>query len=338
MTSGLVDLWQFDDDANGTVTGDELRILFIANEGGPGAAGARDSGPVRPPDFLYTVNLGLNASVQWQSGFSITAHELAHLLGAWDLYGPSGSESGGLTVMSGSDGTPDSRETFHLDPWHKMQFGWCEPRIHSLRAGGVATLHAASSSNTDAAVILYDTLRGTGEFFIVEYRTRSWPGGGPYERNLAGEGLVIWHVIQDANHNPPIIEGVRGVRALGAPNLQLGGSTVWGSGSTTPYLRWNDGSEIRVRLHVRPFDAHDGSIAVEWWSEEETWVDFNWPGLPGQPEDGSFAFPFNTLNEGVAASSWGGFLKFKPSSTAEILTINKRLTLEAIGGQVIIGQ
>jgi hypothetical protein len=95
-----------------------------------------------------------------------------------------------------------------------------------------------------------------------------------------------------------------------------------------------DGSESRTRLHVRPFNPGDSSITVEWWAEEDTWVDFNYVGS----ELGTFANPFNTLGEGVAASPWGGFVKLKPGSTSETLTINKRVNLEAVGGPVTIGR
>lgn len=501
MIKGSVDLWQFDDDANGVVTRDELCILFIANESGPGAAGVRFPGPVRPPGFLYTVDIGLDAGVQWQSGFDIKAHEMSHLLGAWDLYGNTGGQSTLLTVMGTSSGNPDSLQTFHMDPFHKLQFGWYnanESAIQFLGSGGVTTLHAASTGNADPPLILYDPSRGTSEFFMVEYRTRSWPGGTTYERELPGDGVVIWHVIQDLNHAPPtvtwfeagpipaqtlwrmcvkckglhftannanptlgpcpaggqhsrdnssaylvvnnnpaapgqhdwrwchkcgglsyrpgesvsscpaggthdgsqsgdyslmqndpsapglpdwrwchkcqgifygpnqfdgdcpaepaglagkrhdgsqsgsyamLMEGlVRGVRSLGAPSLRPGGNDVWGSGSTTPYLRFGDGTPTRTRLHVRPFNPTDGSVVVEWWTEEETWVDYNYPGVFPFIEFGTFDFPYNTLGEAASVAPFGGIVSIKSSTGNESVNITKRLRLQAYGGPATIGR
>jgi hypothetical protein len=48
--------------------------------------------------------------------------------------------------------------------------------------------------------------------------------------------------------------------------------------------------------------------------------------------------PFPTAIDGVSASSWGGTLIFKTGTSAETLTINKRLELRACNGPVTLGQ
>jgi len=337
MTSGQINLAQFDNDSNGEVTGKELEMLFILNEGGPGSSAARSSGRVRPPGFSYAVNIPLAAGVQSRTGFSTTAHELTHTLGAADLYGAN-CMSGNLTLMSCTSGAEDSRETFHIDPWHKMQLGWAEPRIRSLRTGGVETLAAVQLGQADGQVLLFDPARGTSEFFILEYRTAVSPNGSVYDRSVAGTGLVIWYVQQNANHDPlDITSPINGktVFSLGAPDLSLGGNAVWSSDSTTPYLRWLDGTQTRTRIHLRAFNPGDGSITVEILAEEETWVDFNYTGLF---EVGTFAFPYDTLAEGLNAVSYGGLLKIKAGVTSETATIAKRVRVEAYGGNVTLGQ
>ena len=338
MMSGLVDLRQFDADNNGVVTGDELHMLFVANEGQTGGTAARNPGRVQPPGFSYAVDIGSDAGVQFQTAFDTVAHEVTHTLGATDLYYPlPNCLNDGLTLMSCTSGNPDDRRTEHLDPWHKLQLGWCEPRIRSLRTGGVEMLHAAQMQRADGQVILYDPSQGTSEFFILEYRAPSSLNGSGYDRNVSGEGLVIWHVKQDGSHNPvphPVSGVDVAVVAQGAPDLAYGGSVPWGSDVTTPYLRWFSGAATRTRIHVSPFNAGAGHITVEILAEEETWVDFSYTGIP---ELGTFVFPFNTLAEGLGSISYGGILRIKAGSTGETASFNKPMRVEAYGGNVTLG-
>ncbi len=68
------------------------------------------------------------------------------------------------------------------------------------------------------------------------------------------------------------------------------------------------------------------------------WVDFNHSGM----EFGTFAFPFNTMAEGVARilgapPDGRPSLRIKPGSTSETITITKSMSLNACGGTVRIG-
>jgi hypothetical protein len=64
------------------------------------------------------------------------------------------------------------------------------------------------------------------------------------------------------------------------------------------------------------------------------WVDFAYAGLD---ELGTFAAPFNTLAEGVAAVPTGGTLRIKAGTSAERPTLTKPMTISAYGGPVTIG-
>ena len=88
-----------------------------------------------------------------------------------------------------------------------MQFGWTQPRIHSLNSSGTTSLQAAQVDDGYLGpIILYDPNRGTDEFFMLEYRTRTVTGYGPgYDQHVAGNGMVIWHVLHDANKHPRIM-------------------------------------------------------------------------------------------------------------------------------------
>jgi hypothetical protein len=71
------------------------------------------------------------------------------------------------------------------------------------------------------------------------------------------------------------------------------------------------------------------------FSFEEVWMDFSSGGPFGF---GTYEFPFKDVPSGVAGVATGGTIKTKSSSTAWTGTINKALTIRAIGGSVTIGQ
>ena len=82
----------------------------------------------------------------------------------------------------------------HVDPYHKLKWGWLNPQL--AHNSGRYTLRDAATSGD--ALILYNPEVGTDEFFLVENR---WRGTSydHYRDNDWGEGLAIWHCIQDTD-------------------------------------------------------------------------------------------------------------------------------------------
>jgi M6 family metalloprotease-like protein len=85
------------------------------------------------------------------------------------------------------------RRPVHVDPYHRLKWGWLNPQlaVHS----GTFTLRCAAT--TGDALILSSPQLGTDEFFILENRWR----GASWDRHRAntwGEGLALWHCVQDA--------------------------------------------------------------------------------------------------------------------------------------------
>ena len=333
---------QFDGNSDGLITNDEIGIFIISNKSQDGLWGvsrwANPLGVNQPYDLTTqgsTVSIRCKVSAaDHTTSFMTMCHELSHELGTLDLYGAS-DLSQSLTLM-GATIYPSLNDlrTYHLDPWHKMQLGWSEPRIRSLRESGIEGLPATQMIRGDAPVILYDPQHGINEFFIIEYRTPSSPNGSGYDTNVADTGLAIWHVNQDGNKNPIPIPNVTlyAIYSDGAPNFTLGGNTLWGSEITTPLLRWLDNSQTQTKIFVRPFNAGAADITVEWF--QEFWVDFNYTG---SSELGTFDAPFKTLAGGVTAIPTGGVLKIKTGSSNEVPTISKKMKIEAYGGNVTIG-
>jgi hypothetical protein len=127
----------------------------------------------------------------------------------------------------------------------------------------------------------------------------------------------------------------RSVFTLSYPNLTRGGGESWPGGTMSPYLNWVDWAPTQTRIVVHPFGPMDSEITVEWWTETDTWVDFNYTGLP---ENGGFATPYKTMGKAVTNAPLGGIVKFKPGSKNETGIIDKRLMFEAPLGTVTIGQ
>ena len=340
----------YDNDGNGRITSDEVAVLIFDNinpnpDGATRWANPNGTGADFQPAGS-TVSFSMQVALAAQRvGFATLCHEFSHAaLDTKDIYGTS-CHNYKYTLMSCTITGADDMFSCGLDAWHKMQLGWVDPRIRSLSAGGVETVAAAQSlTATDAPVILYDPARGTREFFLVEYRTSTSPGGAGYEDDVPSNGLGIWHIVHDVNNN--LIQLPRGnlwdqtVWLEGQPNLQRGGNTnmLWTSGTTTPFLTWSDGTVTPTRIAVRPFNTGDSSITFEWLTASDTWVDFNYAGFPLFPENGTSALPFNTVVEGVAFASHGGTLHLRPGTSSERPTITKRLLLVAEGGPVTIGQ
>ncbi len=340
---------QFDSNGDGRITHDELLVLIFNNLTQDDSGAARWANPsgihgadFTPPDSPVSFGIMVGLMTQRVS-FATLCHEFTHVLGTRDLYGGLNGETVcynyQYTLMSCTITRADDMVSFGLDAWHKLQLGWVDPRIRLLSTGGVETTAAAQSvAATDAPVILYDPARGSKEFFLVEYRTRNSPGGAGYEDDLPSNGLAIWHVVHDANNNLfQFANGIPSVRLYGPPDLQpgTGPNLLWNNNVTTPLLTWADGTATSTKINVKPFNSGDGSVAFEWFTPSETWVEFQYSGV----EQGSFAQPFNTLAEAVNAASHGGIVRFKRSgSSAEALTISKRLDFQASGGAVTIGR
>ena len=252
--------------------------------------------------------------------FASMCHEISHSLGAYDLY--SGScLSYKVTLMSCTISFPEDPAIYHLDPWHKLVFGWSEPRLRSLRNGGAEDIPAAQFGRADAPLLLFDPAKGSGDFFLIDYRAPNPPGGSGYDANVSGTGMVIWHITTGQT-----------VATEGSPTLNRGGNTPWPDDAITPSLLWANGTTTGTRL--KSFDRLDGTITVEWMIDWEVWVDFAYQFT----ERGTFLFPFNTFVEGQNAVPVGGTVWIKSGTSSETVSTSKPMTLRAYNGPVSIGR
>ncbi|MGW7088641.1 hypothetical protein ACWGH2_34760 [Streptomyces sp. NPDC054871] len=165
------------------------------------------------------------------------AHEVSHSIGTIDMYNP-GSMNYLLTLMGAYSFYANDQAVVHLDAWHKLQLGWCEPQRVELTQNGNAEVTEISAEKPDGAVILWHPSRGSSEYFLLERRRANGPR--KYDRAFPGDGLLIWH-----------IDPARPPMHRGAPNLDLGSNGVWQAGAHTPPLTWTDGTVAAGRLTVK---------------------------------------------------------------------------------------
>lgn len=197
------DFSTFDSNHDGVVTSDELSILIIHNLADAGGQ-TGDVTTTLPSPSTSSINLNLRVSnAAHKESLMTFCHEICHTLGALDLYSGGNALHQGISLMGPTVASDSNRQSYHLDPWHKMMLGWCEPRILSLRGNGSIVIPAAQLGRVEAPFLLFDPLRGQSEFYLLEYRTPSTLGaGGGFDTNVASQGLLIWHVWQNPDHTP----------------------------------------------------------------------------------------------------------------------------------------
>jgi M6 family metalloprotease-like protein len=278
----------FDTDGDGVLYSHELAVVMFDNVTSAGGA-------ARFPACVTIPNQGLSycgysgttsgvfvpgaAGLGHQTAFINIAHELAHLLGPLDAYGPAcNSQNATLMSCTGYVG-PDDRQLFDLDPFYKMRLGWVAPRIRSIRSPGgvervdVPQLARATSTdhewNDESPLVFHDPLRTTREYIFVEYRDRGVDAGVAYDDHGPARGIYVWNVQVDANNYPvqvPRISAAGTEPALftQAPPTGIRGLTApWTSAHGEFIVRWLNGTDSGLRIRVLDPDS-SGRTVIEW--------------------------------------------------------------------------
>ncbi len=147
------------------------------------------------------------------SSISVIAHEFGHMLGLPDLYAkPEAPGAEGLGVwctMStghGKDGKP-----LHLCAWCKEQLGWLKPAVIDPRVRQKLVLSPIEGSPKECFKVL---LQPDGsEYLLLENRERR-----SFDRDLPGQGLLIWHVVDGR----PVLEESHGATGPDGASRFLG--------------------------------------------------------------------------------------------------------------------
>lgn len=159
------------------------------------------------------------------ASISVISHEFGHMLGLPDLYAKPenpGSEGVGIwCTMStghGREGRP-----LHFSAWCKEQLGWIKPCVIDPSVQQKLILAPIGGSATECYKVL---LRPDGtEYLLLENRVRKG-----YDRDLPGEGMLIWRVVDGR----PLLEESHGVTTPDGPARFLG-SVPYPSKSNTAF-------------------------------------------------------------------------------------------------------
>lgn len=131
----------------------------------------------------------LDSSVQ-----ATVSHEFGHQLGMPDLYGYGWSGTGDWDIMSGGfDNSTD--KAFSFSAWCKTWLGWVVPEVKI----GVDEDEALNPVETSPDVFIKAPINGNSsskEYFLIEYRAKAG-----VDKNLVGQGLLIWHIKDDSPYD-----------------------------------------------------------------------------------------------------------------------------------------
>ena len=281
MKEAGFDFRPFDTNGDRVIDSKELIVMPIVN-----GTGVRNGQHVSFTSVLdyggvsYTVSTGV-AFVSSGVDFYTAVHELCHCLGAIDLYhslnvlGTVGQANQRLTLMAESDR--------HVDPWHRMLFGWTQPRVLDVRIPYPGTVNLLPPSHFDASaappLLVHDSARHTADakrFFLLDARSRDLastlvhrigdPVGG-YDRDLPVSGLTFWYAettaTLGANMEQILSPGLNGITetALFNDDYNSGGYTMGGANRTLESTLLGGADDVQTGMWTIFASATPGVLA-----------------------------------------------------------------------------
>lgn len=186
----LVNFAPFDNDGNGFVD------AFIVIHAGPGAEVTGSAGHIWShkwvlPGGAYNADgtqIYAYLTVPEDCRIGVCAHELGHLLFGWpDLYDTDYSSEGlgNWCLMAGGSWNGGGDVPAHPSAWCKVNQGW-------VSVSNPTTNQQVSIQDVKAGhqvLRLWKSGGASSEYFLVENRQRTL-----YDRNLPGDGLLVFHV------------------------------------------------------------------------------------------------------------------------------------------------
>lgn len=177
-------------DTNGDNIVDNSELFIIQVDNGTASGGQNAGFPAtvpRPGGGTIAVNSTI-AAAGVNGRFDLYGHEVSHSLDTRDLYS-SGCYVQNLSMMHCNAGTSTPVNfSVHLDAWHKMRLGWIAPRMFDIRhypGGAWVTAPVAAAAESDPPVLLYDSSRPEGEYYLAEFRSGVFavPGGSRWNES-----------------------------------------------------------------------------------------------------------------------------------------------------------
>lgn len=126
------------------------------------------------------------------SPLGVMCHEFGHELGLPDLYntGSAGGTSvvGDWEIMDSGPFTGFGANPAHMGAWDKAYLGWSTPTV----IDGKSSPTLSYVETTPDSIVKIPVSDHPQEYFLLEYRSRS--SGAAYDRNIPGDGILVWHV------------------------------------------------------------------------------------------------------------------------------------------------
>lgn len=190
-----------DADERAALAGADAFLVFFTGPGRESRIGTPDAGdpwsnytrldpPARAGDATFAEACVIAAEEASPfSPFGVLCHEFGHLLGLPELYAPGGAAHEGIGVWGlMGQGTWLGRGTQppHPSAWEKLKLGWVDVETIDRTTRGVRL----PAVEIEPRVVKVPAVPGRPhEYYLLENRARIGA-----DRNLPGEGLLVWHV------------------------------------------------------------------------------------------------------------------------------------------------
>ncbi len=222
-TDPYIDYTKFDTNKDGTIVPTELGVVIL-NPGQDASNGTTNLGGQHPYQ-VHGTSQSLNAAMEdyairfsGSSGSKVTnigeygknsapmamgtaAHELAHNLGAEDLYDTNRNGHGGGTIggwpraynfslQSNGNHLGGGTRPAYEDPYHRIYLEWAD---YEVVEDGIYTLHSTMSQKYK---ILRVNTPDPGEYYLIEIRLKEGFESSLTSGSSKG-GIMVWHIDED---------------------------------------------------------------------------------------------------------------------------------------------
>lgn len=185
------------------------------------------------------------------SPIGVFSHEMGHAFGLPDLYdtrssGGKHAGAGNWDLMSSGSWGCDNRSPespCHMGAWTKSVLGWAD--VTTVPPNTDLNELVLEPVERGGTIYRVDAIDGSGEYFLLENRQRIG-----FDRNLYGEGLLIWHIDPDwvsrrwSSVNAGEHRGVWLRQADGLDELGVPGGGRGDSGDPFPFVGDETGKDV----------------------------------------------------------------------------------------------
>jgi M6 family metalloprotease-like protein len=199
----VIDFSALDSNGDGVLTVDDAAVVVVKSQASTSGTRRPVSGSDVPKTDLIVDGVAIHQVCELYAGppggsndVAVAIEEVIHLLLNYaDQYPDSDrpdTDPGRPGQLSLSDA---GHRPVHVDAYHRMKWGWTHPTL--VDVDRVYTLHDAGSAG-EVLIVPSRIKDRQDEFFLVENRWR----GTSYDAHRQphyGDGLAIWHCIEDAS-------------------------------------------------------------------------------------------------------------------------------------------